>query len=245
MPASDRMLQWNGPELLPALNERAGMAGEQYRKISIKLEALKETLGGAMKVIVVTSPLMGDGKTVTAANVAAMLAQSEGRRVCLVDCDARKPRIWSFFRNPPVIGLVDVLVSGTPIGEAVSRTEGIPLDVLALPKRVDSRVEPLPVERMKSVLRDLRERYDFAVCDAPPVLPVAETAALARMGDGILVVVRAGMTPRHAVSYALEGIDKNKLIGFVLNGVAERSIHKYYYRYHAGEDDGRRSRSGT
>ena len=79
----------------------ASLAGEQYRKLGIRVEALNETLGGQMKVLVVTIPLMGDGKTATAANLAISLAQEEGRRVALVDCDMRNPRIHAYFEHAP------------------------------------------------------------------------------------------------------------------------------------------------
>ena len=245
MASEDGRLQWIATALLPTLYARSGMACEQYRKMSIRLEVLKETLGGAMKLIVVTSPLMGDGKTITAVNLAVMLSQAEGRRVCLVDCDVRKPRLWAFFRNPPSRGLVDLLLGGARIEDAVLPAEGGALDVLALPRGSDPRIDPMPAERTKAALHDLRERYDFVICDAPPVLPIADTAALARIADGILIVVRANLTPRQAVGHTLNCIDRNKLIGFVLNGVAERSIQKYYYRYRAADDDGRRARKTT
>ena len=226
-------LEWGGSELLVTLRDPAGMAGEQFRKMRIRLEGLKETLGGAMQVVVVTSPMMGEGKTATAANLAAALAQEEGRRVLLLDCDIRKPRVWSLFRKPPEKGLADVLADGVPVSHVLRSTDAVPLDVLALPRGSDSRIDPIPVEKLKGLLRDLRGRYDFIICDAPPVLPIADTAALVRMADGVLMVVRAAVTPRHAVARSLEMIDRNKLIGFVLNAVADRAIDRYYHQYHA------------
>lgn len=245
MATDGRRLQWISSELIPALYDRSGMAGEQYRKLTIRLEALKDTLGGQLRIVLVTSPLMGEGKTMTSANLAIMLAHEEGRRVALVDCDVRKPRIWTYFQEAPSQGLVDVLVGGARLEAAILRTEGPVLDVLALPRGSDPRVDPFPVERLRSLFREMRESYDYVVVDAPPVLPFADTASLARLSDGMLLVVRAGMTPRHALAKTLEGIDRNKLIGFVLNGIAEKSLDRYYYRYHAEEAEARkRGRNG-
>jgi capsular exopolysaccharide synthesis family protein len=238
-------LQWNDNELLVALNDRSGMAGEQYRRMRIRIETLRETLGGTLKLILVTSPMMGEGKTATAANLALDLAGEEGRKVLLVDVDMRKPRIHSFFRSVPGAGLGDVLVGGVPLKEAIASVENSNLDVLVLPRGSDRRIDPLPMERLKSVFTELRSRYDLIVCDAPPVLPIADTAALARLADGILIVVRAGVTPRQAVARTLTIIDRNKLIGFVLNAVPERTLDRYYYSYRfedaegEGEKDGR------
>jgi len=224
-------LQWIENELLVALNDRAGMAGEQYRRMRIRIEALKETLGGTLKLILVTSPMMGEGKTATAANLALDLAGEEGRKVLLVDVDMRKPRVHTFFRSLPAAGLGDVLVGGVPVKDAIASVENSNLDVLVLPKGSDRRIDPLPMERLKAIFTDLRSRYDIIVCDAPPVLPIADTAALARLADGILLVVRAAVTPRQAVARALNIIDRNKLIGFVLNAVPERTLDRYYYSY--------------
>ncbi len=237
-------LQWVRSEVLASLYNRSGLAGEQYRKMRIRLEGLKETLGGAMQLIVVTSPMMGEGKTATAANLAVSLAQEEGRKVILVDCDIRKPRLWSLFRRPPDRGLADVLAGGAHVADVVRATEDVPLDVLPIPRNSDDRIDPMPVDRLKGLFRDLRERYDFIICDAPPVLPIADTAALARLSDGVVLVVRAGATPRHAVTRTLESLDRNKLVGFVLNAVSERAIDRYYYQYHVEGRDGHRAVNG-
>jgi len=237
-------LQWNENELLVALNDRSGMAGEQYRRMRIRIEGLRETLGGTLKLILVTSPMMGEGKTATAANLALDLAGEEGRKVLLVDVDMRKPRIHSFFSSVPAAGLGDVLVGGVPVSEAIASVENSTLDVLVLPKGSDRRIDPLPMERLRAIFTDLRSRYDMIVCDAPPVLPIADTAALARLADGILVVVRAAVTPRQAVSRTLNIIDRNKLIGFVLNAVPERALDRYYYSYRFEESGGRTEGNG-
>jgi len=230
-------LEWSKSEVLASLYDRVGMAGEQYRRMSIRLEGLKETLGGAMQVLVITSPMMGEGKTATAANLAVTLAYEEGRRVLLLDCDTRKPRVWSLFREPPGKGLAEALVEGTPVSELVRGTEVVALDVLTLPRGSDRRIDPMPFEKLRGLLRDLRDRYDFIICDAPPFLPIADTAALVRLADGVILVVRATQTPRHAVTRTLAGIDKSKLIGFVLNAVTERAIDRYYYQYTADPPD--------
>jgi receptor protein-tyrosine kinase len=228
-PARD--LRWKTSEILVSLHDRASLAGEQFRKMGIRIEALNESLGGQLKLILVTSPLMGEGKTVTAANLAISLAREEGRRVALVDCDTRNPRVQGLFDPMPSRGMYEMLAKDASIDDAVMRAEGVPLDVLALPRGPARRLDPMPMERLKGVFARLRERYDLVICDAPPVLPVADTAALARQSDGVIVVVRSGRTPRQAVSRTLAGIDRNKLIGFVLNAVSERSVASYYYPY--------------
>lgn len=230
--AAKRELSWIESEVLVSAFDRSGLAGEQFRKLALRLEALNETLDGGLKSIAVTSPLMGEGKTATAANLALALASSEGKRVVLIDCDLRNPTIWSLFKSAPRSGFLDLLLDKTDVSSVVYRTAGIPLDVLALPRASERRMELLPVERVRKVLGRLKEEYDFIICDSPPVLPVADTAALTRLADGIVLVVRAGQTPRQAVGRVLEGVEKKKVIGFVLNAVTGGAVDPYYYPYH-------------
>lgn len=234
-------IEWRNTELLAALFDRTGLAGEQFRKLGLKIQALNDTLGGQMKLVLVTSPLMGDGKTATAVNLAITLCQEEGRRVALVDCDTRNPRVQSLMSVPPRRGLYELLTTDRELEEAREIIEGVPLDVYALPPGMGRRLDPLPIEKLKSVFGRLKQAYDYVVCDAPPVLPIADTAALVRLADGVAMVVRAAQTPRQAVSKTLAAIDRSKLIGFVLNAVNEKTVASYYYPYHEeavnGESD--------
>jgi len=243
MPAP--LLTLKQDEVLVSVNNRSGMAGEQFRRMRIRIEGLRESLGGSMKVIVVTSPMMGEGKTTTAINLALSLSQEDGRKVLLVDCDMRKPRVHSFFTHSPSEGLGDVLAAGAPLDRAVAKIEGTNLSTLVLPRGADRRIDPLPVDRLRVAFYDMRARYDFVVCDAPPILPIADTASLARLADGIVMVVRAGITPRQAVARSLSTIDRQKMIGFVLNAVPERALDRYYYGYtpDVAENGGGRKKS--
>ncbi|MBI3448546.1 MAG: CpsD/CapB family tyrosine-protein kinase [Acidobacteria bacterium] len=236
-------LAWADEEMLVA-RHGAGLAGEQFRRMRIRLEGVNETLGGTMKVVLVTSPLMGDGKTATAANLAFGLAGESGRKVLLIDVDMRKPRLHEFFRGTARAGLGDVLVGGMALGDAVAPIDGMSLDLLALPRGADRRVDPLPIERLRALLVEARKRYDYIICDGPPVLPIADTAAAARLSDGIVLVVRAAITPRDAVARALGLVDRNRLVGFVLNAVPERTLDRYYYTYDATESEGGGARNG-
>jgi len=230
-------LAWTDNEMLVA-RHGAGLAGEQFRRMRIRLEGVNETLGGTMKVVLVTSPMKGDGKTATAANLAFGLAGESGRKVLLVDVDMRKPRLHEFFRGSVRAGLGDVLAGGMALSDAVAPIDGMTLDLLALPKGADRRVDPLPIDRLRALLVEARKRYDYIICDGPPVLPIADTAAAARLSDGVVLVVRAAVTPREAVARSLGLIDRNRLVGFVLNAVPEGSLDRYYYTYDSTEAGG-------
>ena len=213
------------------------MAGEQFRKLQVKLRALKNATGGKMTSVVVTSPLMGEGKTSCATNLALAMANEPQRRVLLIDCDVRKPRIQDHIDIAPRLGVVEILEGKATVEEATVTMPGGNLDLVALcgaQRSNGSRPTSLPMERLKDHFQALAGRYEFIVCDAPPLLPTADAGALVDICDGTIMVVRAGITPRPAVAKALASIDKKKLIGFLLNGVTESRMGKYYYQYYAG-----------
>src|SRR5262245_45803096 len=95
---------WVRDEILVSLYDQTGMGGEQFRKLQVKLRALKHATGGSLSSVVVTSPLMSEGKTACATNLALALSLEPARRVLLLDCDVRKPRIHTFLDRTPERG---------------------------------------------------------------------------------------------------------------------------------------------
>lgn len=231
---------WIRSDILVTLYDQSGMAGEQFRKLQVKLRALRHATGGSLSSIVVTSPLMGEGKTACAANLAVALSHEPERRVLLLDCDIRKPKVHTFLQELPPGGLLDVLAERMSVKEAAVTMPGGTLDVVAMPLPASgngSRPSSLPIEKLKGILRTLAKEYEFVICDAPPVLPTADAGGLVNICDGALMIIRAGVTPRPAAAQAIAAIDKNKLIGFLLNGVPETKMGTYYYKYYHAEDE--------
>ncbi len=228
---------WAKEGILVSLYDEAGLAGEQFRKLQVKIRALRRAAGGRLASIAVTSPLTGDGKTACSANLAIALSREPGRKVLLLDCDLRKARIGRFVEPPPARGLADVLAGRAAIEETAVEMPGGVLDVVAAGSLRDNGGPPraLRAERLKELLAELADRYEFVVCDAPPLLPTADAAALSEICDGTLLVIRAGATPRPAAARALASVNKQKLIGFLLNAVPESQLGRYYY---SGYDDG-------
>jgi len=229
---------WIDTEMLVTLFDESSVACEQFRKLQAKLRALKHATEGKLVSIVVTSPLMGEGKTSCAVNLAVALAQEPGRRVLLVDCDLRKPRVHSYIQEPPPTGLLDVLQGKVSSKEATVTMPGDSLDIISLTSSGSSNghaPHSLPIEQLKDLFKSLAPKYEFIVCDAPPLLPTADGVALVDICDGALIVVRAGLTPRPAAARALASIDKKKMIGFLLNAVPEARMGSYYYKYYGTE----------
>lgn len=230
---------WSRQRTIVSMVDHASVASEQFRKLQARMRALKRATGGRLSSVVVTSPLMGEGKTTCAANLAVALATEPGHRVLLLDCDLRKPQLHSFLQEDPPLGLLDLLNGRKSSEEVAVRMPGGNLDVIVLrseDRRNGNRLHTLPIERLKVVLKSLEARYDFIVCDGPPLLPSADAGALVDVCDGALLVVRAGVTSRPATAKAIQAIDKQKLIGFLLNAVPEKRMDKYYYKYQSEED---------
>ena len=189
-------------------------AAEQYRSLRTRLAQIEST--GARRVILVTSPGDGDGKTVTAANLALTMAQEFQRQVLLVDGDLRNARLHECLGIPREPGLADILAGDVSLDDAlVSLSE---YRVLALPagKPHGRPAELLGSEPMRRLLEGLARRFDRVVVDSTAA-HFADAGVLEPMVDGVLLVVRAGRTARPSIARALGLVPRTKLLGMVLN----------------------------
>lgn len=216
--------------LLVAATEPGSTAAEQYRLLRTRLEGGEA--GRRAQLLLVTSPQIGDGKTTTSANLALTMAQEFQQRVVLIEADLRRPTLAALFGLPEGPGLVDVLVGAASLDDALVPVPDRHLFVLPGGMPAARSTELLSSSMMQRVVASLRSRFDRIVVDTPPVA-VADTVVLSRLCDGILVVVRAGQTPRPAVERALEGVDRAKVLGLVLNEV-DRATDAYHYNYDYG-----------
>jgi capsular exopolysaccharide synthesis family protein len=203
---------------LVSLTAPFSMEAEQYQALRLKLERLQVT--NNMRVVAVTSPGARDGKTVTTINLAAALSQGSKMRVLLIEADLRRPSVARYLRldgkNP--VGLAQLL--GEPHRntlDAVQRLSGLGFDLItAGPTEVPVH-ELFRQPRLKALLDEARERYDFVLLDTPPVGPVSDCALLGRWLDGLLLVVAAHKTPRKALEKALNMLDGTPVLGIVFN----------------------------
>jgi non-specific protein-tyrosine kinase len=200
-------------------------AAEQYRLLRTRLEARD----GARRtqLLLVTSPRIGDGKTTTSANLALTMAQEFQQRVVLVDADLRRPVLAELFSVPQEPGLVDVLVGAATLDEALVAVQGQHLSLLPAGLAAERSTELLASSMMQQALDALRTRFSRIVVDTPPIA-LADTHVLARLADGILIVVKSGVTPRPAMERALAGVDRQRILGVVLNEVDD-AVDAYSY----------------
>lgn len=191
------------------------LAAEQYRSLRTRIKRAEN--GRAVRAILVTSPNKGDGKSLTAANLAITMAQEFQQRVLLVDADLRRPAVHRLFGVAEGPGLTDVLMGAVELNQALTEVPEHHLTLLPAGTMPSRPAELLGSSSMRRVLDTLRTRFDRILIDMPPVAPLADLHILAPMADGVLMIVRAGITPKPAIERALSGLDVNKVLGLVLN----------------------------
>jgi capsular exopolysaccharide synthesis family protein len=192
----------------------------------------------ATRTLLVTSSEPGEGKTLTAANLAVSLARLN-QRVLLIDADLRKPRLHELFGEEHAPGLTDVL-TGKVTTRAFRKTKVARLWLMPSGSTYRNPADLLGSQRFSTLIDGLQRQVDWVVLDSPPVLAVADSCVIARVAAGVLFVVGSGQTSRELASAAVERLDAvgANVVGAMLNrAVLERrgeSYLPYYHRdYHA------------
>jgi capsular exopolysaccharide synthesis family protein len=208
-------------------------AAEQYRIIRTKI--LQHPL--RPRVIVVSSPTSGDGKTITAINLAACLALNQSTSVLLIDGDLRRPMISNLLGIPAAPGLADVLAGRSNIAAAVIQADNLSnLKVLVAGEKKENPAELLDSLRFGALIEQLRRHYSFIIVDATPIGTVADYALVQSACDGVIMVVRQDHTGRAPMKEALRLVPKEKLLGVALNCVEDWFLWKTHgYGYYGGK----------
>ncbi len=213
---------------LHSMDDMDPVAAEQYRVLYTKLENI--SLKQSYKVFAVTSAVKGEGKTVTSLNLAYVMAHDFKKKVVVVECDLRKPSLLNYFseRNGSG-GISDAIRGGADTVSVISRIEDTSLYLIPAVRSTSGSAELLGSQRLKAVIKALKTEFDYVIIDSPPILHMADMNIIARIVDGLILVVRAGKTPKDIVVKAAKSLQNANIVGIVLNG-AEVSLNKYYYR---------------
>ena len=214
------------PRLVAAFAPQC-LAAEQYRSLRTRIKNAEN--GRPLRTIVITSPNRGDGKSLTAANLALTMAQDFQQRVVLVDGDLRRPTVHRLFGVPPTLGLSSVLTEGIAVEDALVTIADRRLTVLPAGPIPSHPAELLGSVAMRRVLETLRSGFDRILIDMPPAVPLADVAIASSMADGILMIVRADVTKKPAIERALTALDQSKVLGLVLNDAGDTGAGYYGY----------------
>lgn len=215
---------------------------EQYRRLAAVLHDAQANAG--IRAIMIASAVPGEGKTLTAANVALTLSDSYQRRVLLIDADLRKPTLHEVFRLNAATGLIDGLESPDEV-KLVLRQVGTHLSVLPAGRPTSDPMAGLTSERMRRLVEEAKETFDWVIIDTPPLMLLPDAHLLSALVDGAVLVVKAGSTPHDMVKRSAEIIGRNRVIGVVLNQADARIQPGYgsgYGGYYATKTgDGKRA----
>lgn len=210
--------------------EKESPAADQYKILREQIRRLRLETG--VRCLYITSPIKRDGKSMVAANLATSMALDSEERVLLIDCDLRNPQIHQYFSMQRSPGITDYLTSSNENILNYVQDSFLPnLQVLPAGRFSGAAAELLVTEKMNTMMDDVRGKFPEhqIIIDGPPVLSTPDPLVLARRVDGILMVVRAGNTPRNCLPEAMEILKSDKILGIVLNGAQLGMSSKYYY----------------
>jgi len=217
----------NRENLIAITNPRSPVA-EAYRQLRTNIQF--STLDKPLKTLLVTSTGPEEGKSTTLANLAVTIAQT-GSTVILADCDMRRPTIHQLFGIKNGTGLTSVLIDSSA-KDFPLEDSGIPnLRILPSGPLPPNPSELLGSRRMTELIDQLKAQADFVLFDSPPIIAVTDAAVLATKMDGVLLIIKAGVTKRELAKKAkdlLEKVNAN-LLGVVLNNVKYEVGPHYYY----------------
>jgi capsular exopolysaccharide synthesis family protein len=208
------------------------IAAEEFRKLKTQIF---HRLPNPPHFILVTSTVPQEGKTMVAFNLALAISQEIHRKAILIDGDLRKPSIH-LEEHPNPKGLSDYLLNQTPLFDILLNTGEEGLQIIPAGSPTRKSAELIGSRKMSELFISLRELRDdtYVIIDSSPIISTAEPALLSKLVDGIILVVMGGRASKEFVRRAVKSIDRQKIIGIVLNQIDMNPSSYYYSRYYYG-----------
>jgi capsular exopolysaccharide synthesis family protein len=218
---------------LVTMTDPDSTGAEMFRVLATRLAHMRRKRN--LRTLLITSSVVDEGKSVVASNLALTLARRSGERVLLIEADLRRPSITPLFSNSPLRGISEWNAGKLGLADALYRIGDSPVWVLAAGQPMD---EPLPLlesDRFARMLESVAQSFDWVLLDATPLLPMADSTSIARLCDGVLVVVRDGYTRKKVLNKAIATLDKSKLLGVVFNQASMLNVNydRYYGEYNS------------
>jgi protein-tyrosine kinase len=227
-------------EWKPDLNTTLFMNGddnargtEEYRTLRSRLYHLREKI--TLKKLLITSALPKEGKSFTSSNLAQVMVRQHGRRVLLIDADLRGPRLHLMLGTTAGPGLSDYLQGQHDEFSIIQRGPTENLFFIPSGTTLEDPAELVGNGRLRILLQRLEPLFDWIIVDSPPAIPVSDASVLAKVCDGVLMVVRSNSTPSDLARKARHEFPEKLLVGVVLNGTSEDSMSYARYYYEAYE----------
>lgn len=205
------------------------MITEQYRVAATRLALMSREREHSVALI--TSSVMGEGKSTTTINLGHVFAQGLDKKTLIIDCDFKRPAVGRYLGVASKPGLSDYWKGTCDIDACLHRVDEIPLWVLPAGTGSEQMFELSRIRQLEELLHEVRPRFDQILLDAPPVFPLADVNFLSRLADAIVFVILAGKTNREVVEKALKALRPQCQVGIILAGMESASIPHYQYHY--------------
>lgn len=233
-PTHPATLSISNPLLVVSTDPLSHIA-EEYQKLKGVIISLsrKDELSN---VLMITSALPGEGKSITSINLALCLAKEIDSTVLLIDADLRKPSITDYLGISAKLGLTDILEGRAEIEDTLLHTGVGRLVVLPAGRVASNPVELFSSNRMVQFIQEIKHRYPdrFIIFDSPPILPFAETRTLAHLVDGVILVVKERLASAPIVAEAISSLEDTRILGAVYNQVEVSIVDERYGHYYGG-----------
>jgi capsular exopolysaccharide synthesis family protein len=201
---------------------------EMFRVLATRLAHMQNKR--RLQKLLITSSVCDEGKSVVAVNLALSLSRRPNERILLIEADLRRPTASTLLTSTSLRGIAEWSAGQLPIEDSLYQVSGLPLWFLAAGQPQKDPTPLLESGRFAKMLEAVSSSFDWVLLDGTPMLPMADSASLARLCDGVLVVVREGFTRRKVLNKALDSIEKSKLLGTVLNQASMLNIgYDHYY----------------
>ena len=212
-------------------NNPKSVISEQYRTIRTNIEY--SNVDQNTKTILVTSSDKNEGKTTTVSNLAVSFANLN-KKVLLIDCDLRNASIHKMFRLNNIYGLTDILAKDRAVDKCIQKTELENLYVLTAGAIPPNPAEILSSEKMKNLIEDLKNIYDYIFIDTPPIGLVTDAGALSSFIDGVVLVVKSESIEKKYLEETKKKLDAvdARILGAILNSYKSEQKDYNYYSYY-------------
>ena len=218
------------PRIVSFYEPKSAVA-EQYRMLRTNIQAINSK--NPIKVITITSSINGEGKTITAINLAISMANDLNKKsILLVDADLRRSRVSRYLGVNAESGLADLIANGINIDEVLINIGIENLTILTAGKIPHNPAEILGSAKMRNLIATLRAKYDYVILDSPPIIPVTDAGLIGAQTDGIIMVIQANRTQKGVVKHSrsLLAQVQAKILGYALTNI-QYHIPQYIYRY--------------
>ncbi|HEX4310737.1 MAG TPA: CpsD/CapB family tyrosine-protein kinase [Acidobacteriaceae bacterium] len=217
---------------LVSVSDKDSPAAEAFRLLAVRLRHLRRDR--PLKKVLITSSIPQEGKSTCSANLACSLALRPQQRTLLIDGDIRRPSLAPMFGLAPRPGICEWLREERELEEVIYFLEGPGLWFMPAGSSTSNPLALLQSGRISVLTDKLAELFDWVIIDSPPVLPLADTSIWSRLCDGILLVARQGTSEKRQLQRGVESIERQKLIGAILNSSNSAPHSDYYYSPRAG-----------